>query len=153
MKKTIWGMALSASLLSGAALADVEDYVKAGYTMDQVLTNAMRDGLSLQESVGQALAAAPQQANAIIAAGVAIDPASAQSVVDAAVLAGVDPEQAVDAALIGGADPSSVTAPTAAGKSLARRGPPENLPAPPWSNAGGVGNGCDKGRKECPSPN
>ena len=142
MKKIIWGMALSASLLSTAALANVKEYVKAGYSMDQVLTNALRDGMSLQKAVTQTLSAAPQQANGIIAAAVAISPAEAQSVVDAAVLAGVNPEQAVDAALIGGADPSSITAPTAAGKSLASRGAPENLPAPPWSNAGGVGNGC-----------
>ncbi|SDJ67010.1 hypothetical protein [Microbulbifer yueqingensis] len=143
MKKTIWGMALGTAVLSSAALADVKEYIQAGYTMDQVLDYAIeRDGMKLDKAMMKALDEAPQQADAIIAAAVAIDPDRAQELIDMAAAAGVDPEQAFTAALVGGADPSTISKPTAAGSSLAaRRGAPENLPAPPWSNAGGVGNG------------
>ena len=134
-------MALGAAMLS-QDLNSVEDYVKAGYPMDQVLDNAMQDGMSLDQAFVETLVAAPQQADAIISAAVAKEPQRAQEIVELAAAAGVDSEQAMAAALAGGADPSSISAPTAAGRALASRGAPANLPAPPWSNAGGVGNGC-----------
>jgi len=110
MKKAILGIILGAGLSSGVVMASIADDIINGVSMAQVVANALSNGHSLNTAVHRTLEAAPQQADAIIAAFVAANPANAQAVVVAAVASCVVPSQAIDAAIAGGADPNSVSA-------------------------------------------
>ncbi|MBY6210497.1 hypothetical protein KUV95_02955 [Microbulbifer agarilyticus] len=154
MKKSALGVALGASLLSAVAMADVKQYIDAGYSMDQVIALAQSEGLSTEEAVEQALAVAPEKAADIAVAAIkaGANPASAEVVVTAAVTAGANPEAIAAAAIAAGADATVVTAATAAAapaaSALAGTGaastPTASTPIPPApvvSSGAGAGGG------------
>ncbi|WOX04829.1 hypothetical protein [Microbulbifer pacificus] len=162
MKKAALGIALAAGMLSSVAFADVAQYIKDGYTMDQVIALAQSEGISTVEAVRQAIIAAPEKAadivtaaidagadpEQVVATAVAAAKDKAEEIVTAAVAAGADEQVVAQAAIANGADPAVVAQATAAGrKAFAGRGPGSRKPLPPIDFGVGGGHGGGKGKR------
>ena len=73
------------------AYADVSSDMASELPLEQVIQNALDEGLTIEQIVEQMLTASPDNAAAIIAAAVAAQPDASTSIAQVAIAFGIDP--------------------------------------------------------------
>ncbi|MDP2226283.1 MAG: hypothetical protein Q8J78_02265 [Moraxellaceae bacterium] len=119
MRRTLIGLALGLVLPLGIAHADVASDLKAGQPMQTVLTNALKNNVSIEAALREVLKASPDQAYAAISAALQLSPDQAANIVSAALSReyNLNAPQVVVAALQGAPEKAGVIVPTAIVKS------------------------------------
>lgn len=115
MRRTLMGIAFGLVVLPFAAHASVESDLKAGQPIQAVLTNALKDNVSIDAALKQVIAASPSDAYAAITAAIQLAPDQASNIVSAALSRqfNLNPPQVVGAALQGAPEKAGVIVPTA----------------------------------------
>ena len=114
MRRTIISLAIGLLLPVSASYADIASDVSANLSAAEIVANAQAEGLSLDQIMQQISSADTALLDSIVSAAIeaGLDPAS---VVNAAAAAGGDRAAMETAAILAGADPTAVSEATAAG--------------------------------------
>ena len=97
--------------------ADVAADFKAGMPMDQIMTKAVKDGMSIEDAVAEMITVHPELAGLIVTAAVKRYPSLVREIVVAAITAAPKLKGAIaDAAIAAGANKNAVAAAIASAK-------------------------------------
>ncbi len=78
-------------MFASVSYADIAADMDAGLPLEQVIENALDDGMAIEDIVAQMLNKSPDSAAAIIAAAIVVKPDSTATIAQVAINAGVDP--------------------------------------------------------------
>jgi len=124
------------------ATADIAADFKAGMPMDQVMTKAVKDGISIEDAVAKMITVHPELTGLIVTEAVKRYPPLVREIVAAAITAAPKLEDAIaDAAIAAGGDPAAVAAAIAAaktGKTPSKKKVVATTPVPIPDAGGGV---------------
>lgn len=114
MRRTLIGLAVGLVLPLSIAHADVSSDLKAGQPIQTVLMNALKDKVSIETALRQAIETAPDQAYAAITAALQLSPDQGANIVSVALSRqyNLNPPQVIAAALQGAPEKAGETVPT-----------------------------------------